>query len=79
MSYYLIENEGLFLGGSSAMNLVAAVKQGRKRQGSNIVTIAHDSGIRYIKKFFSLDYLKSKNIAFEKKKHYDPDDLSFVL
>jgi cysteine synthase len=31
MAHYLIENEGLFVGGSTAMNLVAAVKQGRNR------------------------------------------------
>ena len=53
MCYYLIENEGLFLGGSSAMNLVACVKYGREKKGRNVVTIAHDSGIRYIKKLYS--------------------------
>ena len=79
MAYYLLENEGFFVGGSTAMNLVAAVKQGRKEPGSKIVTIAHDSGIRYLKKVYSEDYLKAKHIKFEKKEKYNPNDLSFVL
>ena len=41
------------MGGSTAMNLVAAVKQGRLQKGSNIVTIAHDPGIRYLKKLYN--------------------------
>ena len=50
------------MGGSTAMNLAAAVKQGRKKGGSNVVTIAHDPGIRYLKKLYSSEYLKDKNI-----------------
>lgn len=79
MSAYLIENEGLFLGGSSAMNAVCAVKQARRKPHSNIVTVAHDSGIRYLKKLFSSEYLRSKNIRFDKKENYDSDDLSFII
>lgn len=78
MAHYLIENEGLFVGGSSAMNLVAAVKQGRQQPGSNIVTIVHDSGIRYLNKLYSEEYLRIKEIRFERRQQYAPDDLSFV-
>jgi cysteine synthase A len=53
MAYYLIENEGLFVGGSSALNLAAVVKCARLNPGMNVVTILHDSGIRYMKKFYS--------------------------
>jgi cysteine synthase A len=60
MAHYLIENEGIFVGGSSALNLVAAIKYSRQFKGQNIVTIFHDSGIRYLKKFYSPSYLKSK-------------------
>lgn len=60
------------------MNLVAAVKQGRRKQGQNIVTIAHDAGIRYLKKLYSSEYLKSKNIEFIKRERYEEQDLSFV-
>ena len=53
MAYYLIENEGIFVGGSSAVNLSAAVKYGRSHPNSKIVTILHDSGNRYLKKIYS--------------------------
>ena len=79
MAHYLIENEGLFIGGSSALNLVAVVKAGRKNKSKNIVTILHDSGIRYMKKFYSESYIKEKKIRFCKKGKYEADDLSFVL
>lgn len=67
MAYYLMENEGIFVGGSSAVNLAAAVKQSRKSPGLNIITIFHDSGIRYLKKFYSPSYLREKNIEFAKR------------
>ena len=70
MAYYLIENEGLFVGGSTAMNLVAAVLQGQKEPGSTIVTIVHDSGIRYLKKLYNDDYLVTKGIKFIKRDNY---------
>lgn len=53
MSYYLIENEGLFVGGSCAVNLAAVVKHCRKHPGERVVTIIHDSGSRYMKKIYS--------------------------
>lgn len=70
MAHYLIENEGIFVGGSSALNLVAVVKHGRRYPNSNIVTVLHDSGIRYLKKFYSPSYLRDKDIKFERKAHY---------
>lgn len=39
------------------MNIVAAVKHSRKYGSRNIVTVFHDSGIRYLKKFYSKSYL----------------------
>jgi cysteine synthase A len=33
MAHYLIENEGIFVGGSSALNVAAAVKYSRRFQG----------------------------------------------
>lgn len=42
MSRYLVENDGLFLGSSSACNLVACVKLAKKmnwKEGQRIVTI----------------------------------------
>jgi hypothetical protein len=54
------------------------VKEARLRRGANIVTIIHDAGIRYMKKFYNADYLKSKGIRFELRDKYEPNDLSFV-
>jgi cysteine synthase A len=53
MAYYMIENEGIFMGGSSALNLAAVVKYARDHPNSKIVTIVHDYGNRYLKKFYS--------------------------
>ncbi|KAL1753113.1 tryptophan synthase beta subunit-like PLP-dependent enzyme [Schizophyllum commune] len=66
MARYLVKHDGLFLGSSSACNLVTAVKLakaegwtgvkglGRKRR---IVTILCDSGTRHYSKFWNDDYL----------------------
>lgn len=48
MARFLIQNEGLLVGASSAMNCVAAVKTARKYPKlKNIVTILCDSGSRF--------------------------------
>lgn len=78
MAHYLIENEGIFVGGSSALNIAAAVKHSRRFPGENIVTIFHDAGIRYLKKFYSQAYLKDKRIKFERRENYNEEDLSFI-
>jgi cysteine synthase A len=67
MAHYLIENEGIFVGGSCALNLCAVVKYCRNKKGSRVVTILHDSGNRYLRKFYDSKYLKEKNIQFDKK------------
>ncbi|KAJ8695929.1 Cysteine synthase 2, variant 3 [Pleurotus ostreatus] len=53
MSRYLVHNDGLFLGSSSACNLVACVKLVRQmgwKDGQKIVTILCDSGTRHYSK-----------------------------
>lgn len=53
MSRYLVKHDGLFLGSSSACNLVACVKLVRKmgwNEGQRIVTILCDSGNRHYSK-----------------------------
>ncbi len=53
MARWLVEKEGLFVGASSAVNLVAAaqVAKGMDR-GARIVTIICDSGTRHLSKFW---------------------------
>ena len=70
MAHYLIENEGLFAGGSCAVNLAAVVKYCRANPRSRVVTVIHDSGNRYLKKFYSNRFLLEKGITFNKRDHY---------
>lgn len=55
------------MGGSCALNIAAVVKYGRRNKGSKIVSVIHDSGIRYLKKFYNQAYLKDKDIPFERR------------
>lgn len=58
MSRFLMKNDGLFLGSSSAMNCVGAVRAAQALgPGHTIVTILCDSGMRHLSKFFSAEYL----------------------
>ncbi|KAG2148687.1 tryptophan synthase beta subunit-like PLP-dependent enzyme [Suillus bovinus] len=64
MSRYLVQNDGLFLGSSSACNLVACikfVKQRGWRDGQTLVTILCDSGNRHYSKV-SAWYPRRQNI-----------------
>ena len=59
----LIAHEGLVLGGSSAINIVGAMRLARDLgPGKTIVTILADGGQRYQSKLFNPDFLRSKNL-----------------
>jgi cysteine synthase len=59
----LLKNEGLCLGGSSAINVMAAVKIAREiGPGHTIVTILCDFGTRYQSKLFNPAFLREKNL-----------------
>jgi cysteine synthase A len=59
----LIKDEGLVLGGSSGINVAAAIKVARTLgPGHTIVTILCDGGARYQSKLFNPEFLKSKNL-----------------
>jgi len=65
MSRYLVKHDGLFLGSSSACNLVACVKLVRRMgwaEGQTLVTVLCDSGSRHYSKFWNDDYLRKANI-----------------
>ena len=70
MSRFLTQNEGLFLGSSSAVNLVACIKTVRKWHKQNptsnskpvVVTFLCDSGTRHLNKFWNDDYLKERGL-----------------
>jgi len=55
MARFLVQRDGLFLGSSSAVNLVACVKLVRKMgwcNGEKVVTVLCDSGARHYSKFW---------------------------
>ncbi|GHJ84045.1 hypothetical protein NliqN6_0447 [Naganishia liquefaciens] len=63
MSRHLNNEDGLFLGSSSACNLVTSVRLSKKLpKGSTIVTILCDAGTRHQSKFWSDDYLQKNGI-----------------
>jgi cysteine synthase A len=74
MVYWLLKNDGLFLGGSAALNCVGAVKLARKLgPGHSVATILCDGAGRYQTRLFNKDWLASKGIV-----DVDFSDLSFV-
>lgn len=64
MSRFLLRNDGLFLGSSSAMNCVGAVRVAKDLgPGHTIVTILCDSGMRHLSKFFNDQYLADHGLT----------------
>ena len=61
--YQLLEKDGLFLGGSSGINVGAAVALAKKMgPGHTIATILCDGGSRYQSKLFNRAWLKEKGL-----------------
>lgn len=59
----LLHNEGLVLGGSSAINIAGAVHLARELgPGHTIVTVLADYGTRYQSKLFNPEFLKDKDL-----------------
>ena len=59
----LMQHEGLYLGGSTAINVAGAVAMARELgPGHTIVTILCDSGQRYQSKIWNPTFLQSKDL-----------------
>ena len=59
----LLREEGLCLGGSSGINIAAAIRLARQLgPGHTIVTILCDGGQRYQSKLYNPDFLRSKDL-----------------
>jgi cysteine synthase A len=64
MCYWLLRNEGLWVGPSAALNVVGAVKVARQLgPGHTIVTVLCDSGSRYQNTVFNKEWLDKHNLA----------------
>jgi cysteine synthase len=61
--YDLIQDEGLSLGGSSALNVLGAIALAKKLgPGKTIVTVLCDYGNRYSSRLFNPEFLASKDL-----------------
>ena len=61
--YDLLSREGLFLGGSSGVNVAGAIRLARDiGPGATVVTILCDSGTRYASKLFDPAFLAGKGL-----------------
>jgi len=59
----LLHEEGLVLGGSSAINIAGAVRMAREMgPGHTIVTVLADYGTRYQSKLFNPEFLRDKDL-----------------
>ncbi|MBW4620711.1 MAG: cysteine synthase A [Cyanosarcina radialis HA8281-LM2] len=64
--YRLLKEEGLFLGGSTGINVAAAMRLAKQMgPGNTIVTILCDSGSRYQSRLFNREWLASKGLSPE--------------
>lgn len=64
MIYRLLDDEGLFVGGSSGINVAAAVEVAKQLgPGHTVVTVLCDGGGRYLSRLYNWEWLKSKGVA----------------
>lgn len=72
MVYRCLDEEGLYLGASSALNVVAAKEVAEKLgKGHTVVTVLADGAYRYADRLFSRKWLESKNLLSAIPKHLE--------
>ena len=60
----MLDEEGIYIGASSALNVYAAGQMGKKLgPGSKVVTIICDGAYRYQNRLFSRQWLESKGLV----------------
>ena len=58
MAHYLLKTEGLWVGSSSSMNVVGAVRTAASLpKGSTVVTVICDGGQRHVTRFWNRDFI----------------------
>jgi cysteine synthase len=63
MAHFLLHKEGLWVGSSSAVNCVGAVKVARQLgPGHSVLTILCDGGKRHLSKFYDAAFLESQGL-----------------
>ncbi|EOO02263.1 putative cysteine synthase protein [Phaeoacremonium minimum UCRPA7] len=72
MVYRCLDEEGLYLGASSSLNVVAAKEVAEKLgKGHTVVTMLCDGAYRYADRLFSKKWLESKNLLGAIPKHLE--------
>ncbi len=66
MLYHLAQHEGLFVGTSAALNVMAAYRLAQRKKGQRIVTILCDHGSRYQERILSSSWLQEKGLVVSK-------------
>ena len=80
MIFKLLKEEGLFLGGSSGINVCGAIKMAKELgPGHTIVTILCDHSQRYKSKLFIIVFLKERNLPIPVWFKIEIQDLPNVL
>ena len=65
MAHYLLQNEGLLVGCSSAMNCVGAARIARELgPGHTVVTVLCDHGSRYMSRFWNEEFISSRGLQW---------------
>jgi cysteine synthase A len=64
MAHWLVREEGLFVGGSAALNVAAAARYARTLPaGSRVVTVLCDSGDRYRSRLYDAEWLRENDVV----------------
>ena len=73
MAHWLVREEGLFVGGSAALNVAAAARYARTLPaGSTVVTVLCDGGERYRSRLYDAGWLRENDVVPQ------ATDLSFL-
>ena len=77
MAHYVLQSEGLFVGSSTAMNLVGTVRAARRLgPGHTLVTVLCDSGQRHLTRFWNKAFVEQ--VEGLRWPDVAPSDLGFV-
>jgi cysteine synthase len=64
MAHWLVREEGLFVGGSAALNVAAAARYARTLpRGSSVVTVLCDGGDRYRSRLYDAEWLRENDVV----------------
>ena len=68
MTRWLLDREGLFVGGSSGLNVAGAVRIAKELpEGSTVATILCDGGGRYLSRLFNDEWLREHNLSIRRR------------